>query len=233
MNATSWRPTYLRPLVVIAFSWVILVVVAVVLGLTVVGRHGGGPIQAWDNTVQQWSIGHRDHLVSVSKVIAVLGDAPALGLICVGLTVVLLALRQGMRALTPLVAYLGGEAIVFITRDVVTRPRPPTANYPAPNAIAGVHETSYSYPSGHATAAVAVLVSLALLAIVIWPRFWGWVVGAVLVLGAALVAWSRLVLGVHWFSDVTFGMAFGITWGTIVAFALRDVPWPRTSRVAG
>ncbi|MGH7691299.1 MAG: phosphatase PAP2 family protein [Candidatus Dormibacteria bacterium] len=161
----------------------------------------------------------------MSKVIAVLGDAPALGAISVVLTLILLGLRQRMRAFIPIVAYLGGEALVFITRQVIARPRPPTANYPAPHAIVGVHETSYSYPSGHATAAVAVIVSLAVLAVITW-RLWGWVLAGMLVLVAVAVACSRLVLGVHWFSDVALGMLIGIPWGIVVALAVRNAPWP-------
>ncbi|MGH9046037.1 MAG: phosphatase PAP2 family protein [Acidimicrobiales bacterium] len=214
-----------RALVAGIVAFVALEIVALVLGLAVVGRHGGGPIQGWDDTVEQWWISHRAHLVGVSKVIAVLGDAPALGAISAVLTLGLLALRQRMRAFIPIIAYFGGEALVFITRQVIARPRPPTANYPAPHAIIGVHETSYSYPSGHATAAVAVLISLAVLAMVTW-RAWGRVVAGVLVLVAFAVACSRLVLGVHWFSDIAFGMLLGITWGIVVALALRSVPWP-------
>jgi membrane-associated phospholipid phosphatase len=33
------------------------------------------------------------------------------------------------------------------------------------------------------------------------------------------------VLGVHWFSDVLFGSAFGITWGVAVALVARRVEW--------
>jgi undecaprenyl-diphosphatase len=227
----SWWPAILRAVAVLAITWLLLEALALVLGLTVVGRHGGGPIQSWDNTVEQWSIGHRAHLVSVSKVIAVLGDAPALGGICVAATIVLLLLRQRMRAFIPLVAYFGGEAIVFFTREVVKRHRPPTANYPAPHAIPGVHETSYSYPSGHATAAVAVLVSLAVLAVITWPKVWGWILGVFLGFVAVVVVWSRLVLGVHWFSDVAFGMVVGVTWGVAVALTLRNLPWVGSLRI--
>lgn len=224
-SAPSSYTGLLRPVAIGGVTFVLLEIVALVLGFAVVGRHGGGPIQGWDNTVQQWWISHRTHLVGVSKVIAVLGDAPALGAISLVLTIVLLALRQQMRALTPIVAYLGGEALVFVTRQVIARPRPPTANYPAPHAIVGVHETSFSYPSGHATAAVAVIISLAVLAVVTW-RIWGWVLAGILVLAAAAVACSRLVLGVHWFSDIAFGLLLGISWGIVVALTLRNTPWP-------
>jgi undecaprenyl-diphosphatase len=222
----SVRAAFLRALLLCAGIWVTLEVIAIVIGLLVVGRHGRGSIQNWDNTVEQWSIAHRTSLVGVSKFVAVVGDAALLGVIVVVMTVVLLVLGQRMRAFIPLVAFIGGESLVFVTREVVLRHRPPTANFPAPHAIPGVHETSYSYPSGHATAAVAVLVSLAALAVMTWPRAWGWAAGSILVLGAVFVAWTRLVLGVHWFSDVAFGMLLGTAWGLAVAVVLRDLPWP-------
>jgi len=225
-DEVAWRPAFVHALVLCIVAWLILEVVALLLGMAVVGRHGGGAIQGWDDTVEQWIIHHRTSMVGVSKIIAVVGDAALLGVIVLVGTVILLLLRQGMRAFIPLAAYIGGEALVYATRQIVHRHRPLTANFPAPHAIRGVHETSYSYPSGHATAAVAVLVSLAALAVMTWPTIWGWIVCVFLVLGAAFVAWSRLVLGVHWFSDVAFGMLLGIPWGLTVAHALRDLPWP-------
>jgi membrane-associated phospholipid phosphatase len=223
-SSVTWRPQLTHALVVCIVAWLALEVIAIVLGLVVVGRHGGGPIQSWDDTVQQWSVTHRLNLVGISKVIATVGDASLLAVLVVLTTVVLLLLHQGMRAVIPLVAYVGGEALVYATRQVVLRQRPPTAVFPGPHAIPGVHETSYSYPSGHATGAVAFLVSLGVLAVMTWPKSWGWVVCVALVLGAAFVAWTRLVLGVHWFSDVAFGMLLGVPWGLIVAFAFRGPP---------
>lgn len=222
----TWQRAFIHALVLCTAAWLILEVIALVLGVAVVGRHGGGAIQGWDDIVEQWAVHHRTSMVGVSKVVAVVGDAALLGVLVLVGTAVLVLLRQGMRAFIPLAAYIGGEALVYATRQIVHRHRPITANFPAPHAIPGVHETSYSYPSGHGTAAVAVLVSLAALACMTWPNIWGWIVGVVLVLGAAFVAWSRLVLGVHWFSDVAFGMLLGVPWGLTVAYALRDLPWP-------
>ncbi len=48
-----------------------LFVAGLVLGLAVVGHHGGGPIQGWDNQVQAWDLHHRTGLVGASKVVAV------------------------------------------------------------------------------------------------------------------------------------------------------------------
>jgi undecaprenyl-diphosphatase len=193
------------------------------VGLGLVGRHGGGPIQGWDDTVGRWFIQHRAHLVTPAKVIAVVGDAPVLAVISVALTLGLLAARQRVRAFIPLVAYLGGELLVYAIREVIHRNRPPTANFPVLHALPGVHETAYSFPSGHATAATAVLFALAGLAAVTWRAWWPWLAASLMTVA---VAGSRLELGVHWFSDVAVGLILGVCWGVLVSWVLRDVPWP-------
>jgi membrane-associated phospholipid phosphatase len=212
-----------RALAILLGVFVVLAGVLAVLGLTVVHRHGGGPIQGWDNTVERWFWNHRFHLVGVSKVIAKVLDAAPLGGIVAVITVILLLLRLGVRALIPLAGYLGGEALVFFTRIYIHRPRPPTANYPAPHAIPGVHETSFSFPSGHATGAAAFLVCLFGLAAVSWRMWWPWVIGF---LAALAVAGSRLVLGVHWFSDVVFGLCVSLPWAVVATLVMADLEWP-------
>ena len=149
----------------------------------------------------------------------------------------LLAVLRTTRALVPVVAYFGAEFEVFAIRAVISRPRPSTANYPAPGSVPGVHETSYSFPSGHSVAVTAVLfASLGCIALT-YRIWWPWVLA---LLASLFVVDTRLVLGVHWFSDVTFGLLFGMAWGVSVAWAARAVEWvdlvaivrPRT-QVAG
>ena len=212
-----------RAVAVLVAVFAALAVVLAVLGLAVVHRHGGGPVQGWDNTVERWFWHHRAHMVTVSKVIAKVLDAAPLGAIVVVLTAILLFLRLGVRALIPLAGYLGGEAFVYLTRLYIHRPRPSTANFPAPHAISGVHETSWSFPSGHATGAAAALVCLGGLAAVTWRTWWPWALG---LLAALAVGGSRLVLGVHWFSDVVFGLAVGITWAVTATLVMAGLEWP-------
>ncbi|QGU01034.1 Putative undecaprenyl-diphosphatase YbjG [Corynebacterium kalinowskii] len=73
---------------------------------------------------------------------------------------------------------------------------------PSGGAIA---ESSYSFPSGHATAAAA----LAGLLILVWPRWWAISTGVLL---ALLVGWSRVHLGVHRPVDIAAGYAVGAAW---------------------
>jgi len=198
-------------------------VLLAVVGFTLVGSHGGGGVQRWDDSVGTWFQTHRFHLVGASKVIAFLGDAPNLAVLVAAGTIVLLLIGQRIRSFIPLVAYLGAEFLVFLTRAYIHRPRPLSANYPGPGSLPGIHETSWSFPSGHATAGTAVVVSLAGLAVLTWRIRWPWIVGIVV---GAMVATSRLVLGVHWWSDVTFGLVAGVVWGITVTLALADLPWP-------
>ncbi len=196
--------------------------VGLLVGFLVVGRHGGGPIQGWDNTVEAWFPKHRGPLVGVSKFVATYLDAGPLAVICVVLSTILVFTLRSIRALVPVVAYLGGEFQVFIIREVILRHRPPTANYPAPGAINGVHETSYSFPSGHSVAVTAVLFALLGTIALSYRILWPWLIA---LLGSLFVIDTRLVLGVHWFSDVAFGLLFGVTWGVAVATVARQVEW--------
>lgn len=202
---------------------VLLFVFGVLIGLAVVGRHGGGPIQGFDGTVERWFVGNRGPLVGVSKFVATYLDAFPLGVGAAVLSLILLATLRTVRALVPAVAYLGGELQVYVIRLVILRHRPPTANFPAPGSVPGVHETSYSYPSGHAVAVTAVAFALAL-SIVLWRRsLWPLLLLALAV--SLFVVDTRLVLGVHWFSDVVFGWAIGAAWGVVVAVVMRWFDW--------
>lgn len=205
--------------------WAALQLVGLVVGLTLVGRNGGGPARHVDVPVHDWFIQHRTGLVGVSKVLAFVFDAPMLGLIVVVGTAGVVALMWSRRrfdwaVFVPLVAYLGAEATVYVVRIVIHRPRPGSADFPGPDALAGIHETSWSFPSGHATASMAVLVACAGLVAVHRRAPVAWIVAVVL---ALCVSASRLVLGVHWFTDVTSGAVLGAAWGATVCWALLQI----------
>lgn len=94
----------------------------------------------------------------------------------------------------------GAFVLSYIVKKIVNEPRP----------IAMLHghlhqrviETGPGFPSGHETAATA-------LALTLWfilPAKWRWVS----IVWMALVAWSRLYLGVHTPADIVGGFACGL-----------------------
>lgn len=86
------------------------------------------------------------------------------------------------------------------------------------------HQTSFSYPSGHATSAAVVYLLLAWLVPPRWRRAAWSLAGAMIVLNG----FSRIMLGVHWASDILGGTMLG------AAFALLGAWWARLhSRQAG
>ncbi|WP_422061035.1 phosphatase PAP2 family protein [Sphingopyxis sp.] len=86
------------------------------------------------------------------------------------------------------------------------------------------HVNSASYPSGHATSAAAVYLLLAWFAPPRWRSLaWALATGMILLNG-----FSRIMLGVHWASDVVGGTMLG------AAFALLGACWASraTSRLS-
>jgi membrane-associated phospholipid phosphatase len=108
---------------------------------------------------------------------------------------------------TWIVAVAGSALLNQLLKRIFQRPRPHFAH---PLLV----ETSYSFPSGHAMESFVAYGTLAYLAVVLWLRSWEARVAAVC--GAALVVvligFSRMYLGVHYFSDVVAGYAAGGVW---------------------
>lgn len=121
--------------------------------------------------------------------------------------------------LVPVIGALGW-ALGSWCKVLVERPRP---------AEASVEVGSWSYPSGHSTnIALGAVLLLALLTTVrtAWTRR----VGTLLVLACvALTAADRLVLGVHYPSDVLAGLVLGTAMALLGLLLLRPLPSPSPS----
>jgi undecaprenyl-diphosphatase len=108
-------------------------------------------------------------------------------------------------AITVAVAYGLGSLVSTVLKDVVERERPDGG------ALVDV-PASASFPSGHATTAFAAAVALSLLV----PRWRWWALPL-----AATVAYSRVYLGVHYWSDIIAGALIGAAVGWLVVAVVR------------
>jgi len=126
-------------------------------------------------------------------------------MLCVSLACLLVFWRKPARrwdASNLLLAAAGGQGVVYGLKALFHRARPEAV----------FASLGYSFPSGHAFAAVALYGMLAY-----WlargqerPRAVGvWGAGILLIL---LIGFSRIYLGVHYASDVAAGFAAGLPW---------------------
>ncbi|MGF6711941.1 membrane-associated phospholipid phosphatase [Luteibacter sp. W1I16] len=88
-------------------------------------------------------------------------------------------------------------------------------------------EHSYSFPSGHASGSMVFYGMLAYVALVLCPPRWHRTIVVAAVSMITIVGISRILLQVHYFSDVMAGYATGLAWVTLCAgsaeyFRLRE-----------
>lgn len=128
-----------------------------------------------------------------------LGDAET-RLVIVPLLALLIARRRGWRtALLFGGIVLGGALVVLLLKSAIGRPRPDLL--PHQDVV-----SSASMPSGHAANNLVVWLAAARL----WSPSRRLAVAAVLIAGG--IGLSRVMLAVHWPSDVLAGWAIGLAW---------------------
>ena len=101
-------------------------------------------------------------------------------------------------------AFVGAEATTWSVKFLLARVRPPF--------LEGLTAGSTSFPSAHATVSITVYGFLALAVATAAPARWQ---AEIVVAGAALIlliGFSRLLLSLHYLSDVVGGFLVGAAW---------------------
>jgi undecaprenyl-diphosphatase len=185
-------------------SLVVCLALSVVLALAV--SDGDNALVRFDHHVVETLHEHASPaLIDVFKGVTWFGS-PALWIInpCAG--VFLLWRRRWDDLLTGLMVIGGGELLSTFLKELIARPRPVWTD---PIVV----EKSFAFPSGHAMSSLLTYGFLALLlgrALYRRRARAALVVGTVLLIG--LIGFSRLVLGVHYPSDVLGGYTIGGAW---------------------
>jgi membrane-associated phospholipid phosphatase len=163
-----------------------------------------------------------DHppLAKWAQFITDLGDHPFLIYVATFSVLFWLYHRQWRSALI----YALGQLLIFVIihylKHFFERKRPPFTDW-----------TSYSFPSGHAFGSSAVYGLVIYL--VMWhlvERRLRWLLVGLLVAFVLAIALTRMMLGVHYFSDVVAGMSLGFGYASLLAAISEWVIQRQTKR---
>ena len=193
----------------------VVLLAAVPLGILVRAEHPGlveADLEA--SQAAERATRSSDALLVAARAVTLLGE-PVLLTIAAAVLALLLH-RAGHRRLALFVVVARGGAMVLSTglKLIVDRARP-VFDEPVATALGA------SFPSGHALGSAAFYVMLAVVLAPRLDRARRLLVGAVAI--AVLVAASRVLLGVHFPSDVTAGLLIG--WGWIALCVAVFAVW--------
>ena len=127
----------------------------------------------------------------------VLGGMPLLMTVAIIAALYLMTQRRGGLTLLLIATVAAERLLVEILKDWVGRPRPFLEHLPS----------SLAFPSGHSANSMTTYLAVALFAV---PARYRRPAIAAAVSLSVLIGLTRLVLGVHWPSDVIGGWAFGL-----------------------
>ena len=167
----------------------------------------GGPFSEVDAEVAEWVVRSMPTWVEwLARPFTWLGGVVGITIVVTAVTVVLLRRGLWREAVVLVVVTLGSQVLVLSAKAGYERERPDVGS-------AIDLPSSFSFPSGHAATGIAVFGLLGLLAS-IYARTRAARIAAVVAgfaLGAAIGA-SRVVLNVHYLSDVLAGACLGFAW---------------------
>jgi membrane-associated phospholipid phosphatase len=182
--------------------WRLIAVAALLAAIWLVMLLGGtGPL---DRAVYEaLYAGHRPLLLALARAFTALGEPTVLIAAGGACALWLWYAGRGRLGLILLLIALLGRGLSEVQKYEVARVRPALE----PHLV--VVQTQ-SFPSGHAASSMIFYLTLAI-ALTAGTR-WHRIAAAVAVLLSLLIGTSRVMLGVHWPSDVIGGWAFGMLW---------------------
>ena len=167
-------------------------------------------------------------IVQAAALLTRLGDPATLGVLGVAVGMALL-LRRHLGLTLGWAVALGGNAVLNpALKQLFARMRPL-------HAAAGASAHGFSFPSGHSSGTVVAFGMLAYLGLRLLPPRWHLPVLLVAVLLAFSVGVSRIILRVHYASDVAAGFASGTAWLALCVTGIEFGRWlrHRASRAQG
>lgn len=189
-----------------------------------------GHLNGLDVQAAEWARQRRSpFLTQALLIITHLHSVMAISVYTAGLSVWLMFKREHRHWLLPLWLFVPTGAVLnVLMKHAFQRPRPVVDD-------ALLTLSTFSFPSGHASATTLLHGFFALVVLTHVPRpLWRGVLGALALLIIGLVSWSRVYLEVHFFTDVLAGVLEALVWMAVCVLVLsvRDQRWP-AERLAG
>lgn len=154
-------------------------------------------------------------LIHIFNWITLLGNAGVVMVLAAIALVFLYTKRYKAHAAGLVIALVGAAATDYAMKTLIARARPS-------GLIPSIIETTFSFPSGHATVAMALYGFAAYILCALFPARKPFIVAtAVLVIG--IIGFSRLYLGLHFPSDVIAGYILGGLWLLIGIESVRKI----------
>jgi undecaprenyl-diphosphatase len=153
-------------------------------------------------------------LVTAVKAVTWLGSSGVLWTVILAAAIALAIRRQWRLAAYLLLAGAGALVLDPVLKSLVGRLRPVVAHPIA-------HGAGNSFPSGHSLGSIVCYGAILLVFLPLARGRWRVTFITVIVTLVALIGISRVLLGVHYVSDVLGGWAIGIAWLGVTAFAFE------------
>jgi membrane-associated phospholipid phosphatase len=163
------------------------------------------PANRWDYSVEADAhklVLQHPVLLAVARDVTVLGSAVVLWSVCGFAIVALCAVRRPVLAFKLAAVCAAGQLTIAAAKMSARRDRPAFADPVA-------HAAGYALPSGHAAGSTTFYGAIFVIAIGWLPVAARRPVGCAVAALIAAVAASRVLLGVHWASDVIAGVLLG------------------------
>ena len=195
--------------------------------------HTNSGLARWDSSAARWGASHATTTsTNFLRVVTQLGGTLVIVAVCV-LVAAIETWRTRSRSVVGFIAavLIGITAIANVTKLIVGRARP--------NVDRLVGFSGTSFPSGHSATAAAVYAGLAMLIGRRRSPRTRRLLAAVAVGIAGTVGATRVLLGVHWNTDVIAGLLIGWAWFAVcsIAFGGRylhfGAPVAQAERAAG
>lgn len=185
--------------------------------LLILVRSSWGPLHRLDFTIaatlNRHISGHLGEVKWWEAVSAVAG--PTVLRIAAGIAAVVLWFRGRRSVAVLVVVTMTGAAVLSgVTKALVNRVRP-VVSHPVDRAGGG------SFPSGHALTSFVAFGLAVIIVLPVLSGFWRTLVTATAALPVVAVGFSRVILGVHYVSDVIGGWIIGAGWLLIVVGAFH------------